>query len=111
MTGYEKGEDSIAFREMEISGETLSDAIVLWLARYPGKNIEEFAKTYGQHSEEMLAEVRSILVEAMKIDVDWTGRTLIDGGNFVMSTMSDRHPELSDQALSSIRSYYTYLMR
>ena len=47
----------------------------------------------------------------MKVDVDWTGRTLIEGGQFVKSVMADAHPELSEQALASIGHYYTYLMR
>jgi hypothetical protein len=90
----------------------ISQAINLYLKHYPGKNDEAFDSFFGPALAHVArAKVRSILDEAMKVDVDWTGRTLIEGGQFVKSVMADAHPELSQQALASIGHYYTYLMR
>lgn len=90
----------------------ISRAIVLYLRNYPGKNDEAFDSYFGPAlAPNAKAQVRSMLDEAMKIDVDWTDRSLIEGGEFVKSVMADRHPELSQQALASIGHYYTYLMR
>jgi hypothetical protein len=90
----------------------ISQAIVVLLDRYPGKNYEEFERTFGHAvAPKALQSVRAILHEAMKVDVNWEGLSLSDGGDYVMSVISARHPELSAQALKSIGNYYTYLMR
>jgi len=53
----------------------ISQAIILYLGRYPGKNDEAFNSFIGPAlSPDARAEVRSILDEAIKIDVDCTGR-------------------------------------
>jgi hypothetical protein len=90
----------------------ISQAIVLYLKNYPGKNDEAFDSSFGPELAPVVrTKVRSILDEAMKVDVDWNGKSLIEGGEFVKSVMADKHHELSPQALASIGHYYTYLMR
>lgn len=59
----------------------------------------------------MRVRVGTILTEAIKINVDWTGLTLSEGGQAVMAIMAERHPELSAEAVNALGRYYTYLVR
>jgi len=89
----------------------LNAAICVYLKNYPGSNADQFDDLFGDRAEELHGRVRKILTETIKIDLDWTGLTLRDGGSAVMSIMAERHPDLSAEALSALRNYYTYLMR
>ncbi|WP_292991401.1 hypothetical protein [Mycobacterium sp.] len=89
----------------------LSEAIELYLKRYPGSNQEEFVKYYGQASSDALAQVKELLREAMQIEPDWSRLSLNEAGDFVESTLRDRHPALTAKALESVGNYYTFLMR
>jgi hypothetical protein len=89
----------------------LSDAISLYLKRYPGKNVDEFNSFYGQESQAAHERVRLILDEAMKIEPDWNRMSLNEAGDYVESVMRQRHPELTPKALEAIGNYYTFLMR
>ena len=89
----------------------LSEAVTLYLRRYPGKNDEQFDATYGDQAEAVRVSVRVILDEAMKIQPDWTNLSLNEAGDYVESVMHERHPNLSSEALRSVGNYYTYLMR
>lgn len=89
----------------------VSEAIVLLLKHYPGKNDSEFDLRYGAEAPSARASVRSFLQEAMKVHPDWSHLTLNEAGDFVQSVMHDRHPELSSGALESIGNYFTYLVR
>ncbi|BBX99007.1 hypothetical protein [Mycobacterium lacus] len=90
----------------------ISKAIELYLKHYPGKNDAEFDSFFGPALASIArAKVRTILDRAMKVKVDWTGLSLVEGGEVVKSVMHDEHPELSAKALASIGHYYTYLMR
>lgn len=90
---------------------SLSDAIALYLKRYPGKNDEEFNAQYGPASDSALAGVKAILREAMQIEPDWNRLSLNEAGDYVESVIHDRHPELNAKALEAIGNYYTFLMR
>lgn len=90
---------------------SLSDAIALYLKRYPGKNDEEFNAQYGPASESALAGVKSILREAMQIEPDWNRLSLNEAGDYVEAVIHDRYPELNAKALEAIGNYYTFLMR
>lgn len=90
----------------------ISQAIILYLKNYPGKNDDEFDAFYGPELASVArANVRLLLDQAMRVEVDWTGLTLIEGGNVVKSVMRAEHSELSEEALASIGHYYTYMMR
>jgi hypothetical protein len=89
----------------------LSDAVVLYLKRYPGKNDDEFHAHYETASEEALREVKSVLREAMQVEPDWNRLSLNEAGDYVESAIHDRHPELTPKALEAIGNYYTFLMR
>ncbi|MBB4855600.1 hypothetical protein HNP40_003007 [Mycobacteroides chelonae] len=89
-----------------------SDAIVVYLRRYPGKNDEEFQAHFGSGSATAALErVRVILDEAIKIEPDWNRMSLNDAGDYVEAVMHERHPDLSREALVAIGNYFTYLAR
>jgi hypothetical protein len=90
---------------------SLSEAVALYLKRYPGKNEQEFNAHYGPGSVQALDQVKVILREAMKVEPDWNRLSLNEAGDYVESVMSERHPELSPKALEAIGNYYTFLMR
>ncbi|WP_245604791.1 hypothetical protein [Mycobacterium genavense] len=89
----------------------MSDAIVLYLKRYPGKNQEKFDSYYESASGTVRERVRAVLDEAMQIEPDWDRLSLNEVGDYVESVMHDRHPELTSNALEAIGNYYTFLMR
>lgn len=90
---------------------SLSEAVALYLRRYPGKNEDEFNLRYGAASGHALDQVKALLREAMKVEPDWNRLSLNEAGDYVESVMSERHPELSSKALEAIGNYYTFLMR
>ncbi len=47
-----------------------SDAVVLYLKRYPGQNDVEFNARYGSESEGIEAEVKQLLRESTQIEPD-----------------------------------------
>lgn len=65
----------------------------------------------GGRAKELRARVHEILTETNKIDLDWTGLTLRDGGNAVEAIMAARNLDLSAEALPALRNYYTYLAK
>jgi hypothetical protein len=93
------------------SDSNLSDAVVLYLRRYPGTNDEAFNSFYGPASADAREQVRLILMEAMQVEADWSRLSLNEAGDYVESEMHKRYPELSPKALEAIGNYYTYLMR
>ncbi len=95
----------------DVTEQEVNGGICVYLRHYPGKNEDEFNQVFGSRSVPILARVRELLAEAMKVEVDWTGLTLSDGGDVVRDVMGARHPQLSSDALAAIRRYYTYLMR
>lgn len=97
--------------ECNVTDLEVDAGICVYLKHYPGKNQDEFDQIFGDRADQILTRVRELLAEAMKIDVDWTGLSLSQGGDFIKGAMAKRHPELSPEALAAIRRYYTYLMR
>lgn len=90
----------------------VSEAVTLYLKKYPGKNDTEFDSIYGPAMAPVArAHVRKILDEAIHVEPDWEKLDLNGAGDYVESVMRVRHPELSDKALVAIGNYYTYLMR
>lgn len=87
----------------------LSEAIVVYLAHYPGKNEEEFLARFGTGPAHYA--VREILDETMRIRIDWGEKPLVEIGDEVERVMHERHPELSAAALHKLRNYFTYLVK
>jgi hypothetical protein len=89
----------------------LNAAICAYLKNYPGQNVDQFEDVFGDRAGELRTRVREILTETTKIDLDWNGLTLSDGGNAVQAIMAERRPDLSAAALSALGNYYTYLAK
>ena len=89
----------------------LSDAVALYLKRYPGQNDDEFNARYGSESEAIEAEVKQLLREATQIELDWDRLSLNEAGDYVESVIHERHPELTAAALEAIGNYFTFTMR
>jgi len=70
-----------------------------------------FANQVGADPDAVLAQVRAITDECMAIRIDWTTRTLVEGGDEARGVMAARHPELSDEALDALRWMFTYNWR
>lgn len=87
----------------------ISEAIVVFLKNYPGKNEEEFETLFG--GEAAHAAVRAILDETSRIKIEWGQKSLIEIGEEVERVMHERHPELSAAALEKLSNYFTYLVR
>lgn len=89
-----------------------SEAVTLYLRRFPGKNDTEFASYYGLTvAPTVRARVQALLTEAMSIEPDWTKLDLNGAGDYVEAIMRERHPDLTQKALVAIGNYYTYMMR
>jgi len=87
----------------------LSEAIVLSLKRYPGRNADEFAARFGDGNAH--SAVRSVLDETMRVPIDMAGKSLVELGDEVAEIMRQRHPELSDAALRKLGNFFTYLVK
>ena len=87
----------------------ISEAIVVFLKNYPGKNEEEFEARFG--TEAAREAVRSVLEETSRIRIDWGDKSLVDIGDEVEKVMHERHPELSAAALEKLSNYFTYLVK
>ena len=87
----------------------ISEAIVVFLKNYPGKNEEEFDALYGEGGAR--EQVRAILDETSRIRIEWGTKSLIEIGDEVEGIMHERHPELTPAALEKLSNYFTYLVR
>ncbi|GAA1726247.1 hypothetical protein [Aeromicrobium alkaliterrae] len=87
----------------------LSEAVVLFLKRYPSSNSAEFEATVS--SEATRSEVQSLLDETMAVPIEWDEKSLVEIGDEVVTVMRERHPDLSEAALRKLGSYFTYLVK
>lgn len=94
----------------EAAGPDLSEAIVLFLKHYPGKNDDEFRSRVTDPA--LQDAVRAILDETMTIQVDWDVKaTLPEIGDEVRDVVRQRHPDLADAAVDKLGNYFTYLVK
>jgi hypothetical protein len=89
----------------------VSEAIVLYLRRYPSSNKVEFESHFGSEAATVKDGVHAILNEAIKVEPDWNRMSLNEAGDYVVAVMHERHPKLTPHALRAIGNYYTYQMR
>jgi hypothetical protein len=87
----------------------ISDALVVFLENYPGKNDDEFEARFG--TTDARERVREILDETSRIRIEWGTKSLIEIGDEVEKIMHERHPGLSPAALEKLSNYFTYLVR
>ena len=89
----------------------LSEAIDLYLCRYPGRNENGFRARYGGDTEVVRYAVRMVLDETVRIQPrSWEG-ALTEIGVEVRDVMRERHPSLSDAAIHRLGNYFTYLVK
>lgn len=89
--------------------DDLSEAVVLYLQHYPGRNDAEFQARVT--SPALREDVRAMLDETIRIQVEWGEKSLGEIGDEVRDVMRQRHPDLSDAALHRVGNYFTYLVR
>ncbi|NYE21213.1 hypothetical protein [Microbacterium immunditiarum] len=94
----------------------VSQAIVEYLAkgRSPFPKSDEdavIAFAGGAEPEALLAHVKGLTGEMMSIEVDWSARTLSEGGREAQRIMAERHPELGQNALEALYWMFTYNWR
>lgn len=89
--------------------DDLGEAAVLNLQHYLGRNDAEFQARVA--SPALREDVRAMLDETMRIQVEWGEKSLAEIGGEVRDTMRERHPDLSDAALHRLGNDFTYLVR
>lgn len=90
-------------------GDDLSEAVVVFLRHYPGRNDDEFDTRFP--AESVRDAVRALIDETMRIRIEWGEKSLIEIGDEVEEVLAERHPELSDPARRKLRNYFTYQVR
>ncbi|BBY28666.1 hypothetical protein [Mycolicibacterium sediminis] len=89
----------------------VSEAVVLYLEHYPGRNDTVFDAHFAENAAAARHVVRRMLEEVMALHPDWSEMSLQDAGDHVEAEMHARHPELSPPALTCLGNYFTFLMR
>jgi len=87
----------------------ISEAITIYLKNYPRSNEEEFLSLV--ESEDIRNAVRAIIDETTAIPVDFGTKSLSEIGQEVENELHERHPELSDEAVTHLKNYFTYLVK
>ena len=94
---------------------TPRDGAYYWSGMYPRKGdeiaVEAVSALAGDDPETLIARVREIEAETMAVEVDWSTRTLSEGGRVARAAMAERHPELSEAALDALYWAFTYNWR
>jgi hypothetical protein len=93
--------------------DEVSQAVVLFLgfgvASSPrhddGRLVQQFGAARGAVLE---AEVRSLLREVDKINVDWSAHSLASAGKMARQHMHVMHPDLSEAALNALEWMFTF---
>lgn len=94
----------------------LSEAIIAFLGRgkspFPQSHDDAVVAAVGAADAHLLlARVRTITEECMAVEVDWSRHSLVEGAEEARQAMAIRHPELSPDALDSLRWMFTYNWR
>jgi len=102
--------------ETSVEDARVSQAIVEYLAkgRSPFPKSDEdavLAFAAGEEPEALLARVKALTEEMMSIKVDWSTKTLSEGGREAQRVMAERHPELGENALEALYWMFTYNWR
>jgi hypothetical protein len=85
--------------------DLLNQAIVLSIAdsAIPRVDSQKLTDRFGENEGSAIADrVLAIVREAVAMPIDWGTMTLAQGVNDIMARFSQRHPELSPEALEEI---------
>jgi hypothetical protein len=86
-----------------------SEAVVIYLKHYPAGNKAEFDLLVK--SEVDRQAVQNLLDETIAIPIEWGTKNLTEIGGEVTGVLHERHPELSTEAITALRNYFTYLVK
>ncbi|WP_134066125.1 hypothetical protein [Mycobacteroides salmoniphilum] len=85
--------------------ELINQAIVTSIqdSAIPRVDLQKLIDRYGQDDGAKLGDrVIGIVQEAVAMPIDWGAKTLVEGVNDIMGRLSEKHPELSPDALAEI---------
>ncbi|TDZ95866.1 hypothetical protein [Mycobacteroides salmoniphilum] len=85
--------------------ELINQAIVTSIqdSAIPRVDLQKLIDRYGQDDGANLGDrVIGIVQEAVAMPIDWGTKTLVEGVNDIMGRFSEKHPELSPDALAEI---------
>ena len=96
--------------------EWLSNAMLLYTgygkSSFPIWDRSEVEAVYSPvEAVELVRTVEDIIAETNSIKVDWESVSLSDAGKKVRAVQSERHPDLSEQALDALAWQFTYAWR
>ncbi|MFT3799075.1 hypothetical protein [Microbacterium sp.] len=95
--------------------ELLSRALIQHVGKgrspFPLSDDDAVRELADADGDTLLAWVRAVETEMMSIEIDWSSRTLSDGGDEAEHILARRHPELSADALNALRWMFTYNWR
>lgn len=86
-----------------------SEAVVIYLKHYPRSNKEEFDLLVTSQVDK--EAVQKILEETVALPMDFGTKTLKEIGEEAEALLCERHPELSSEAITALRNYFTYLVK
>ena len=100
---------------VSVADERVGEAIALYLgtgsSAFPRSDAEAVRARFPDADEGLVAKVEALAAEIMAIEIDWNSRSLSQGGDEARRVMAERHPELSDDALTALRWMFTYNWR
>ena len=77
-----------------------------WPGEYPERLVEEFGEDQGL---DLLLYVQTLLDELWAVPLDWTNEPdLWKRTDRIVATVAANHPELSAEALDTLRWHYSY---
>ncbi|AMU28059.1 Hypothetical protein ERS075564_03996 [Mycobacteroides abscessus] len=88
-----------------MDADLINEAIVTSIqdSAIPRVDLQKLTDQYGPDEGNQLGEqVVKIVREAVAMPIDWGTMTLAEGVNDIMGRFSQKHPELSPQALEEI---------
>ncbi len=96
--------------------EGLSEAVIAYLGKgrssFPRTDEDAVATLAGAVGRpDLLATVKALVAGCLAVPVDWTTRSLSEGGREAQAVMAERHPELSAAALEALYWTFTYNWR
>lgn len=93
----------------------LTLAVVRYLAKgssaFPRRDADAALAMPIAQPAELLERARAVVDECMSVPVDWSNRTLEEGGREAEREIAKKHPELGPDALAALFWAFTYLWR
>lgn len=93
--------------------DSKSKAVITYLwgdeSPYPRADPAAVVEIFGTSEGPLLVEyVEAVLADGREVPIDWSCHTLDSMSHVYAAAISERHPELSDDAIESLRVAFTY---